>query len=151
MRLTHVRTNHLQFLAGCLASCALAIAFVLGGTPAGAAQTLGTASSQKQKLTITLKNQPNPAKTGENNFEVTVKDAAGKPVTDADVALAFYMPAMPQMKMAEMKNNVPLKRETGGLYRGTGQVMMAGTWEVTVVVTRSGKEIGTQKLKLTAK
>jgi hypothetical protein len=32
-----------------------------------------------------------------------------------------------------------------------GQVMMAGTWDVTVMVMRGGQEIGSKKVTVTAK
>ena len=73
------------------------------------------------------------------------------PVTDADVVVEFYMPAMPAMKMAEMRNSVPLKHEGGGRYRGTGNVMMAGGWDTTVRATRGGQEIGSKTFTVTAK
>jgi hypothetical protein len=61
------------------------------------------------------------------------------------------MAAMPAMNMAEMKNTVPLKHESGGRYRGAGNVMMAGAWDATVMVMRGGKEIGSKKFPVTAK
>jgi hypothetical protein len=36
------------------------------------------------------------------------------------------------------------------MYIGTGQVMMAGKWDVTVMVKRAGKEIGSKKFPVTA-
>jgi hypothetical protein len=75
----------------------------------------------------------------------------GQPVTDADVSIQFFMAAMPQMKMAEMKSSVPLKHEGAGRYRGTGNVMMAGNWETTVMAMRGGQEIGSKKLAVIAK
>jgi hypothetical protein len=99
---------------------------------------------------ITLTSQPDPPVTGENTFEVMVMQA-GQPVTDADVSVEFFMAAMPEMKMPEMKNSVALKHEGGGRYRGTGNVMMAGSWDVTVMAMRGGQEIGSRKLSVTAK
>jgi hypothetical protein len=99
---------------------------------------------------ITLTSEPDPPRTGENTFEVMVMQG-GQPVTDADVSVMFFMPAMPQMKMAEMKNTVTLKHEGGGRYRGAGNVMMAGDWETTVMAMRGGQEIGSRKLTVTAK
>lgn len=93
--------------------------------------------------------KPTAAKTGDNAFEVMVKDA-GKPVTDADVSVMFYMAAMPAMKMPEMKNTVTLKHQKDGTYTGTGQVTMAGKWDATVMVKRGGKEIGSKKFPVTA-
>lgn len=115
-----------------------------------AAPRTGRAAASKQP-SIVLRSQPTPPKAGDNNFEVTVKDVAGKPISDADVSLAFYMAAMPVMKMPEMRNTVALKHDTSGVYRGSGQVMMAGQWDVTIIVKRNGQEIGTKKAKLTAK
>jgi uncharacterized GH25 family protein len=93
--------------------------------------------------------KPNPPKTGENTFEVMVKDSSGKPITDAEVMAMFYMG--PMKNMPEMKNNVTLKHQKDGTYVGTGQVAMAGKWDVTVMVKRAGKEIGSKKFPLTAK
>jgi hypothetical protein len=94
--------------------------------------------------------QSQPVKMGENTFDVMVMQG-GQPVTDADVSLQFFMAAMPQMKMSEMKNSVSLKHEGNGRYRGTGNVMMAGDWETTVMVMRGGQELGSRKLTVTAK
>ena len=79
---------------------------------------------------------------------MAVKGPGDKPITDADVSITFYMPPMPNMP--EMRNSIPLKPESDGRYRGTGNVMMAGGWEVTVVVKRGETEIGSRKLSVTA-
>src|SRR5262245_12803066 len=99
----------------------------------------------QSKLTITLKTTPTPPTMGSNQFEVTVKDAAGKPVDGADVSVVFVMPAMPEMKMPEMKKETKLKAAGAGKYAGTGEVMMAGKWNVTVTVKEKGREIGSYK------
>ena len=142
-------------LAVVLVSISLA-AFGCGGgqqpasnEAAPAAQAPPPASASTQPLEITL-DESQPIKMGENTLEVMVMQS-GQPVTDADVSVQFFMPAMPQMKMAEMKNTVPLKHEGSGRYRGTGNVMMAGTWDTTVMVMRGGQEIGSRKLQVTAK
>ena len=57
-----------------------------GGIPSGVAQ-------------ITFKSEPDPPKMGENAFEAMVM-ANGQPVTDAEVAVEFFMAAMPTMNMA---------------------------------------------------
>jgi hypothetical protein len=105
----------------------------------------------KPTLDITLTSKPSPPKTGDNAFEVVVKDLSGKPVTDADVSVQLYMAAMPAMKMPEMRNAVALKHAKDGVYTGTGKVMMAGGWDATVSVKRAGKEIGSKKFPITAK
>jgi hypothetical protein len=95
--------------------------------------------------------KPTAAKTGENAIEVMVKGKDGKPMNGADVSVLFVMPAMPAMKMAEMRNEVKLKASDGGMYMGMANVMMAGTWNLTISVKEKGKEIGQKKLTLTAK
>ena len=106
------------------------------------------AAAQKSTVDIMLMSKPSPPKTGENTFEVMVKDASGKPITDAEVSAEFFMAKMGNMP--EMKNTVALKHQKEGTYAGTGQVMMAGKWDVTVKVKRAGKEIGSKKFPVTA-
>ena len=125
-----------------------AVIAVLTAAPprVAAAQAAG---GQKPTVDIMLTSKPSPPKTGENAFEVMVKDAAGKPITDAEVTAMFVMAAT--KTMPEMKNNVTLKHTKDGTYTGTGQVAMAGNWDVTVTVKRAGKELGSKKFPITAK
>ena len=119
-------------------------------TPGAEAPTAEAPTATAQNVDITLRSEPDPPKMGENTFEVMVM-SGGQPVTDADVAVELFMPAMPQMKMPEMRNSVPLKHEGNGQYRGTGNVMMAGSWDATVSVKRAGQEVGSRKFPVTAK
>ena len=118
------------------------------GAPAAAPAS--SSESQTQQLEITFMSQPEPPKMGENTFEAMVM-AGSQPVTDAEVSVQLFMAAMPAMNMPEMKNSVPLKHEGGGRYRGTGNVMMAGSWDATVMVMRGGQEVGTRKFTVSAK
>lgn len=127
----------------------LMMAAACGGGNQPAPATEG-APAAAQPVDITLTTVPEPARIGENTFEVMVMQG-GQPVTDADVSVMLFMPAMPAMNMAEMKNTVPLKHEGEGRYRGAGNVMTAGGWDTTVMVMRGGQEIGSQTLTLTAK
>ena len=127
------------------AGAAIALALTIAIPLQAAAQS---AASKKPTVDIMLTSKPSPPKTGDNTFEVMVKDAAGKPITDAEVTAMFFMPKMGAMP--EMKNNVTLKHQKEGTYVGTGQVMMAGKWDVTVMVKRAGKEIGSKKFPVTA-
>jgi nitrogen fixation protein FixH len=88
---------------------------------------------------------------GPNGFEVTVKGPDGKPVTDADVTVLFVMPAMPSMRMPEMRSVINLKHQKDGRYVGSGQVTMAGKWDVTVTARRAGKEIASRQIPVTAR
>jgi Cu(I)/Ag(I) efflux system membrane fusion protein/cobalt-zinc-cadmium efflux system membrane fusion protein len=104
-----------------------------------------------QGLEIAFKPQPDPPRTGDTTLEVTVRDAAGMPVTDAEVSVTFFMAAMPAMNMPAMRNAAALQHVGGGVYRGTGQVMMAGRWDVTVTVMRGGQRLGSRELSMVAR
>jgi len=110
-----------------------------------------TTAAQKPKIDIMLMTKPDPPKMGDNTFEVMLKGADGKPIADADVSVMFFMAAMPAMKMPEMKNTVALKHVKDGTYAGTGKVMMAGTWDATVMVKRGGRDVASKKFPVTAK
>jgi RND family efflux transporter MFP subunit len=120
----------------------------LQGYEAAPASTGAAAPSGTQ---ITFRTVPDPPKTGENQLEATVKDAAGKPIDDAEVNVQFYMPAMPTMNMPAMRSEAKLSPAGGGVYRGTGQVMMAGRWDTTITVTRGGQRLGTKQLRVVAR
>ena len=93
--------------------------------------------------------KPTAAKAGDNEFEVMVKGADGKPINDADVSVVLVMPKT--AAMAEMRNEVKLKPSGNGMYKGSGSVMMAGKWNTTVMVMKNGKDLGEKKVTLTAK
>jgi hypothetical protein len=90
-------------------------------------------------VTVTLQNDP-PA-TGPNPVTVAVKDAQGKPVTNAVVVVDYVMPAMPGMPA--MKYKEPLKL-SGQVYTGKIDFSMAGPWQVSVKVMQ-GTSTGTVK------
>jgi membrane fusion protein, copper/silver efflux system len=117
-------------------------------SPAGsnAAQTGPT-----EQIDIAFRPQPDPPKTGDNTLEVVVRDAAGKPIPDATVTVTFFMAAMPTMNMPAMRNQATLPPAGGGVYRGPGQVMMAGRWDVTVDVNRGGQRLGSKQFALVAR
>jgi len=108
-------------------------------------------SAQTNALDITFKSEPSPLRTGDNRFEVVVKDKSGKPVSDAAVSLAFYLAPMPSMQMPAMRNTVKLTSAGNGAYRGEGSVGMAGAWDVTITVTRGPQQLGSKKVKVTAR
>jgi RND family efflux transporter MFP subunit len=116
------------------------------------APAAGTESSaNRERLSITFRSQPDPPRSGENQFEALVKTPNGTPVTDAQVTVVFFMAAMPSMNMPAMRNEATLAHAGNGVYRGTGQVMMAGRWDVTVNVLRDGQRIGSRQLSIVAR
>ena len=116
--------------------------FLLGMTVAAAAQA--------SVATLTLTTKPSPLGLGQNLFEVSVKDARGKPVTNATVALLMVMPADPKTKHPEMRTEGTLNSVGAGKYNGIAIVTMAGDWDVTVTARRDGKVLAEKKARLTA-
>lgn len=112
--------------------------------------TPAPAVAATQPLDITFRTEPDPPKSGETSIDVTVRGANGQPVTDAEVSAQFYMAPMTEMKMPEMRNAIPLSHDGGGRYKGKGNIMMAGKWDVTVSVRRGAEEIGKRTVSVTA-
>ena len=119
-----------------------------GYQPAAGGTAASKASSQ---LDIAFRMTPDPPRTGDVQMEVALKDASGKAVDGADVSVQFFMPAMPTMNMPAMKNDTKLAPAGGGVYRGPGQVMMAGQWQTTVTVMRGGQRLGSKQLPMVAR
>jgi len=112
---------------------------------------VAAAPTTPSQLDIGVRTVPDPPSVGENRFEVTVRDSTGKAVDGADVALQFFMPAMPTMNMPAKRNVITLAAAGGGVYRGNGQLLMAGRWDATVTVTRGGQRLGTKQLPVVAR
>lgn len=104
----------------------------------------GPQTKKTGDLTLTLSTEPTPPKDGENLLRLKVVDPSGKPVENAKVVFSYTMP-MPGMKAvkapASFKN---------GQYEGKAKFGMAGTWEVTAIVTPSGKPEIQEKFTLEA-
>jgi len=115
--------------------------------PAGAVPASAASASA---IDIVFRSLPDPPKTGESTFEVAVKDESRKPVTDADVSVLQFMPAMPTMNMPAVRSETKLPHAGDGVYRGPALVMMAGRWDVTVTVSKGGRQIGRKQFAMTA-
>ena len=102
-------------------------------------------------LVVTFGTEPNPPEKGDNAVLVTVKRSDGSPVTAGTVTAVFSMPAMPSMNMPAMRSDAALRHEGEGLYRGTGQLSIAGTWNVAVGVAVDAKPIATRHTSIVAK
>lgn len=84
----------------------------------------------------------NPPVVGDNNAAIEIK-AAGHHVRDAQVKVEYSMPAMPGMPPMNYKTDAVLK---GDVYKSMLGLSMAGSWNVTVKITREGK---TSNMKFT--
>ena len=105
----------------------------------------------RERFDITFRSDPDPPQSGGNTFEVAVVDPQGQPVTDADVSVVFFMAPMPTMNMPAMQTDAPLSHQGGGIYRGVGELTMAGRWDVTVQVSRDGQLLDSRVLSVVAR
>ncbi len=119
-------------------------AFAGMGTPSQAPQG-GTAS---QSVSVDVLD-PKTAKTGMNSIRLLVKDAAGKPITGAQVDVGLFMPKMGSM--APMSSKATLVEAGSGVYTGQIEFLMAWTWQTTVTVRRNGKVVGVAQTSITAR
>jgi hypothetical protein len=94
------------------------------------------------EYTVLVTIDKNPPITGENKMDITIKDTAGKNVTDATVAVDYGMPAMPGMGAMNYKTTAGLK---GDRYLATINFSMAGPSYINIKITRGGKS---QSVKL---
>lgn len=92
-------------------------------------------------LSVVVKMDKNPAVMGENGIVVTVKDSAGKEVTDAGVKVEYAMPAMPGMPPMNYGAVLALTKNT---YQGKLNFSMAGPWNIVVKILRGGKTVSTK-------
>jgi Cu(I)/Ag(I) efflux system membrane fusion protein/cobalt-zinc-cadmium efflux system membrane fusion protein len=102
-------------------------------------------------LVVTFGTEPNPPEKGDNGILVTVRRSDGSPVTAGTVTAVFSMPAMPSMNMPAMRSDTALRHEGEGRYRGSGQLSMAGTWNVAVAVAVEAQPIATRHTSIVAK
>lgn len=82
-----------------------------------------------------------PPVVGDNAVTVSIKDAAGKAVTDVKVSLNYEMPAMPGMPA--MRYSAPTTLQ-GQVYTGKMNFSMSGAWNIKVNVMSKG---GTYSIK----
>jgi Cu(I)/Ag(I) efflux system membrane fusion protein/cobalt-zinc-cadmium efflux system membrane fusion protein len=111
----------------------------------------GGGSVSHQSVRIEFTTNPNPPQKGTNALRVKLTDGKGSMVSGADVAVAFYMAAMPEMGMAAMKTNTKLTEKDGGIYENTSELPCGGTWQVTVMVKQHGQLVATKKFSVNAK
>lgn len=116
-----------------------------GAAPAATAQ-----KAEKATVKVSFAVEPNPPKgAADNMFHVSVLDANGKAIPDAEVTVMLVMPAMPSMGMPEMRNSFKLPF-VQGVYMGKGNIGMAGSWNVSVEAKRNGQVIATYRTRFNA-
>lgn len=117
--------------------------------PAGAGEATAL-NVPNQQIGIDLTTDPTPPHKGTNTMRVKLTGADGKPVTGAQTAVIFFMPAMPAMGMAAVRTAATLTEKGNGVYEGLIQLQTGGTWQITVTAQRNGETIGTKQLTISA-
>ena len=118
--------------------------------PPGAGQAAAMNTSAQAQANAQLTTQPSPPQKGNNTFRVKLTDAAGKPISGAQVTVTFFMAAMPAMGMAMMKTVVQTSDKSGGMYEGIGTLGSGGTWQVTITATQNGQTIAHKQFNVDA-
>lgn len=104
-------------------------------------------SKKAGDLSVLVNMDKNPPVTGINKMTVSIKDAAGKTVTDANVSIDYGMPAMTGMGAMNYKTQAALKGES---YLATINFSMTGPWSINIKINRGG-HIQTVKLNVDIK
>lgn len=87
--------------------------------------------------------EKSPPVTGDNDFTIQIKDAAGKHVTDARVMVEYFMTQKASgtgksVDMPFMKSTAETKAQAPG-YKAKLSFSMPGPWHIAVKITRDGK------------
>lgn len=114
--------------------------------PPGAASE----SSATPQVLADITTNPYPARKGKNMVQVKLSSADGRPIIGAKVNVQFFMAAMPEMGMAEMKSSSQLNEQGNGSYAGQIELGSGGTWQVTINAEQNGKLILTKRLNVSA-
>ncbi|HNR13482.1 MAG TPA: FixH family protein [Thermodesulfobacteriota bacterium] len=101
------------------------------------------ATKQTGQYTVVVTMDKNPPIIGDNRVEIQVSDKSGKPVKDATVKVEYGMPAMPGMPAMDYSADAAFQEDTNR-YIATINPSMAGSWYITVLITRAEK---TEKAK----
>jgi Cu(I)/Ag(I) efflux system membrane fusion protein/cobalt-zinc-cadmium efflux system membrane fusion protein len=121
------------------------------GTPSPSPlQVESAARTEAEQVQIDFSTNPAPPRRGSNALHVRLTGADGKPVTGVQTAVSFSMAAMPAMGMAAEHASATLLEKTAGSYEGSVLLDSGGTWQVTVVVQRNGKTVGTRQQSVSA-
>jgi hypothetical protein len=108
------------------------------------------AAANAEQVSLDYSSSPSTPRLGSNTFRVKLAGPDSASITGAQVTVTFLMPAMPAMGMPAMRNVATLSEKAGGVYEGPGQILMGGTWQVTVLATKNGQTIAQKQLSVTA-
>ena len=118
--------------------------------PVSTAPPAVVTNGSSERVTVDFSTDPSPARKGRNVVRIKLTGADGKPVTGAEVTVTFFMPAMPAMAMAAMKNATTLQEKGGGIYEAPLSLQTGGTWQVTIAAKHGGQIIASKQLSVNA-
>ncbi len=118
--------------------------------PPGAGQAVAMNAPAATQANVELTTDPTPPHKGSNTVRVKLTGQDGRPITGAQVTVAFFMPAMPAMGMAAMKTVINADDMGNGVYEGKGELESGGTWQVTITATQNGQTIANKQLTVNA-
>jgi RND family efflux transporter MFP subunit len=107
-------------------------------------------AAKAPSATIEIATNPSPPHRGTNRILVTVNDSSGKPVSDAQVSVVFFMPPMPAMGMAAIRVQATASPIGNGHYAADVKLDSGGTWTVSLVANHDGKQIASRQLTMSA-
>ncbi|MGA8673025.1 MAG: efflux RND transporter periplasmic adaptor subunit [Terracidiphilus sp.] len=113
-------------------------------------QNANSAADSAAQPRIELITLPSPPRKGGNTVQVKLTGTDGKPATGAQVAVTFFMAAMPAMGMAAQHAAATLQDKGQGLYEGPVALDSGGIWQVTITAQRGGQIVATKQLSLSA-
>jgi hypothetical protein len=116
--------------------------------PPGVSATAGQSQTHGLMASIDLATDPSPPARGMNKLTVTLKDGTGQPLGGAQVAVTFYMAAMPAMGMPAIRAQSNLTDKGGGAYAGSIELQSGGVWQVTVAAAKDGQAIADKQLNI---
>lgn len=100
-------------------------------------QAAGFEKEAKSAETRVLISSEKPLSTGSNTLELSIVDKE-KPITDAQVSVKVFMPAMPGMPAMESTSEA--KAHKNGKYRVEVNFSMNGTWQLHIFVSSPSKK-----------
>jgi len=103
----------------------------------GGGASAPAASFEGGGLRVEVSMPSGPAREGENELRLRVRDAQGRPIDDASVTLQY---SMTMAGMPTMGGRAKAEPMGDGEYRAEAKLEMAGTWKVAVEATRPSGE-----------
>lgn len=108
-----------------------------------------TASSGTPGMRAEVTTNPSPARIGKNQVRVSLADAGGRPIDDAEVEIHLFMPQM--IGMAQVDVKARLQPAAHGMYTGEIEIPIAWTFSTTITARKEGQVIGTAETSITAR